>query len=156
MEETMDYHCSIEHRPRQPVLLVRRRTAADQLAQTLGEGFGKIAEYLEQQGHYPVGAPFTVYHNMDMQDLDISIGLPVAEAPEGRDDITVSEIPEGEYASCLHQGPYSEIGPAYDALSRWVTEQGREPSGPAYELYLNDPGELPEDELQTQILFPLK
>jgi effector-binding domain-containing protein len=59
-------------------------------------------------------------------------------------------------ATCLHTGPYNEMEPAYDALKEWVENNGHQATGVVYELYLNDPGETPPQELQTQILFPLK
>ena len=48
------------------------------------------------------------------------------------------------------------VSPAYEALSAWIEENGYEPTGVAYEFYLNDPGEVPPEELMTQISFPLK
>jgi effector-binding domain-containing protein len=46
--------------------------------------------------------------------------------------------------------------PAYEALARWIEENGYEPAGVAYEMYLNDPTETPPGQLQTQIVFALK
>jgi effector-binding domain-containing protein len=37
-----------------------------------------------------------------------------------------------------------------------MEENGYQPTGVAYEVYLNDPDETPPEELQTQIAFPLK
>ena len=52
-------------------------------------------------------------------------------------------------ATCLHVGPYSEVGPAYEA-------HGHVGTGVIYELYLNDPAHIPPEQLQTRIVFPLK
>ncbi len=51
-------------------------------------------------------------------------------------------------------GGYDTVGPAYEALSDFVKEQGYEDTGIAYEYYLNDPNEgvVPE----TEIRYPLK
>jgi len=93
---------------------------------------------------------------MDMQDLDVEIGFSVAKALEGKGDIQTSEIPGGKLGYALHTGRYGDIAPAYDSLTQFVKEQGYEPTGVAYEFYLNDPGETPQEQLQTQIVFPLK
>jgi effector-binding domain-containing protein len=55
----------------------------------------------------------------------------------------------------LLTGRYGDITPAYDALTQFVKEQGYEPTGISYEFYLNDPAETPQEQLQTQIVFPL-
>lgn len=93
---------------------------------------------------------------MDMQNLDVEIGFPVSKKLPGKDDIQAGEIPGGKAATCLYVGPYGEIEPAYNALLEWVKDNGYEASGVAYEMYLNDPQQSPPQELQTQVVFPLK
>ena len=48
------------------------------------------------------------------------------------------------------------MGPTYDAINASIAEQGCEPTGVVYEFYLNGPMEVSPQELQTQIVFPLK
>jgi effector-binding domain-containing protein len=152
----MSYQCEVTKRASQPTLNIRTRTAVEDLPRVLGQAYGSIAQYLGELGEQPAGPPFVAYHNQDMQDLDIEIGFSVARQLPGRGDIQAGEIPGGKVATCLHIGPYSEIGPAYTALSQWMEEQGYEPTGVAYESYLNDPEQTPPEELRTQIAFPLK
>jgi effector-binding domain-containing protein len=135
---------------------VRTRSAVQDLPQLLGKVYGKVAQYLGTQGVQPIGPPYVGYYNMDMQDLDLEIGFPVAQVIQGQGDVQSSEIPEGQYATCLYTGPYSDIGLAYTALTQWVDTQGSETTGVAYELYLNDPAQTAPEELQTQILFLLE
>ena len=152
----MDFQCEIKDQAAQPSLSIRARTSVDGLPQLLGESYGKIAGYLAELGAQPAGAPFAAYYNMDMQDLDVEIGFPVAEPLVGKGDIQANEVPGGKLGFALHTGRYGDIAPAYDALIQFVKEQGYEPTGVAYEFYLNDPGETPQEQLQTQIVFPLK
>ena len=84
----------------------------------------------------------------------MEFGFPVARPLPGQDEIKAGEIPEGRVAACLYTGPYSEMEPAYDALAKWVEDNGYETTGVTYELYLNDPRQTPP--AQTQIIFPLK
>ncbi len=39
---------------------------------------------------------------------------------------------------------------------QWTKEQGYEPAGIFYEYYFNSPAEVPETELLTRIVMPLK
>jgi len=152
----MDFHCEIKEQAAQPTLSIRKRTPIDGLPQLLGESYGKIAGYLAELGTQPDGAPFAAYYNMDMQDLDVEIGFPVTEPVPSKGDIQASQIPGGKLAIALHTGPYSDIGPAYDALTQFAKEQGCEPTGVSYEFYLNDPQETSPQDLKTQIIFLLK
>jgi effector-binding domain-containing protein len=91
---------------------------------------------------------------MDMDDLDVELGFPVARSLPDKGEIEAGEIPAGRVATCLFIGPYSEMEPAYEALFEWMEENGYEGTGVSYELYLNDPREAAP--AQTQIVFPLK
>jgi effector-binding domain-containing protein len=113
-------------------------------------------QYAGQLGVQPSGAPFIAYYNMDMADLDMEIGFPFAQKLAGKDDILGGEIPSGKAASCLHVGPYDQLGAAYEALNKWMQANGYVPTGVVYEFYLNDPQATPPAELQTQLVFPLK
>jgi effector-binding domain-containing protein len=152
----MEYSCEMKEQAPQPTLTIRTRTAVQDLPQVMGESYGAITQYLAVLGEQPAGPPFTAYYNMDMQDLDVEIGFAVAKKLAGSEDIQAGEMLMGKMASCVFTGPYIEMAPAYEALAAWVEKNGYEPTGIAYEFYLNDPGEVPPEELMTQIVFPLK
>lgn len=157
----MAYTCELTKQEHQPTLTVRTRTAVEDLPQVLGRVYGEIGAYLSEMGERPAGPPFAAYYNLDMDDMDVEIGFPVPEplpdkTLDSGDEIKSGEMPEGDLAVCHYVGPYDKISTAYDALSRWVQQQGRKPTGVVYEVYLSDPSEIESDELQTQILFPLK
>ena len=153
----MSYNFEVKEQAAQPVLSIRTRSSVENLPQIIGKSFGEIAGYImgELQEQF-AGPPFTAYYNMDMQDLDVEIGFPVFKKLPDKGDIKASEIPAGKVATYLYTGPYSEMEPAYKALSEWIQQKGYEVTGVAYETYLNDPAQTPPEQLQTQIAFPLK
>ena len=152
----MSYQCEIIEKSDQPVLSLRTRTAVQDLPEVLGRSYGALAAYLAEIGQEPSGAPFVGYYNMDMQDLDIEIGFPVPDVIKGKGELREGQLPGGKMATCLYVGPYKEIEPAYNALTEFMKQEAVIPTGVAYEFYLNDPQTTPEEELETQILFPLK
>lgn len=152
----MTYPCEIKDRAAQPTLAIRMTVSVQELPARLGASYGAIGQYLGMMGQAPVGAPFVAYYNMDMQALDVEIGMPVAKSLPGKDNIQAGEMPAGKYATCIHTGPYDASEPAYTALTQFVMENGYKATGVAYEAYLNDPSNTPPEALMTQILFPLK
>jgi effector-binding domain-containing protein len=60
-------------------------------------------------------------------------------------------------ASTIHNGPFVTIGEAYNAIGKWITDNGYKIVGPCRELYLH----APEDNRQnnpdtvTEIQFPV-
>ena len=93
---------------------------------------------------------------MDMQNLDVELGFPVPKELPGKGEIQGGRIPAGKFATVLHAGPCDRVGPAYEALAKWIAEKGYQVTGVAYEVYLNDPNETKPEDLKTQVMFPLK
>jgi effector-binding domain-containing protein len=152
----MSFKCEIKEMPAQPALAIRTRTSVQNLPQTIGECYGKVMGYLGQMGEQPACAPYVGYYNMDMNDLDVEMGFPVAKALPGKGDIIASQLPGGKMGTCLYTGPYTEMPVAYDALKKLLDEKGLDPTGIVYEVYYNSPAEVRPEELQTLIMFPLK
>ncbi len=151
----MEYQCELKEQAAQPALSVRTHAAVQDLPSLFGKTYGAIMQYLAELGEQPAGMPFTAYYSMDMQNLDVEIGFPVARPLAGKGEIQASEFPGGKLASAMHVGPYDQLGAAYEALGQWVKAQGYEATGVTYELYYSEP-ETPPQEIRTEIIFPLK
>lgn len=147
--------CSLQKRTAQPTLVMRTRTMVEALPVLVGQAMGAAATQLRDHGQRPAGPPFVAYHNEDMSDLDVEVGFPIEAPFEATGAFTIGEIPGGTYAACLHIGPYSDVGSAYETLAEWVDGQGFVPTGVIYEIYLNDPEQTPPEALRTEILYPL-
>ncbi|UJR79826.1 MerR family transcriptional regulator [Sandaracinus amylolyticus] len=77
--------------------------------------------------------------------------IPIEIAVSVDDGIT---MPEVRCAFVRHVGPYSELALAHDALWSWADANGIE-SGAIREIYVNDPDEVAEGDLVTDVLLPL-
>ena len=152
----MKYECKIIEVRDQPVLAIRTITAVENLPAFFGEAYGSIMRYLGELGEQPVGMPFAAYYNLDMKALDVEAGFPVARNLPEKGKIKSSKINAGKFGITLHTGSYDSVGPAYEALTDFVKQKGYEPTGVAYEYYLNDPTEDPSVKPETEIRFPLK
>lgn len=90
-------------------------------------------------------------------DADIEVAIPIT-GPAGLDGAAagVVTLPGGRFASVLHTGAYPGIGKAYERLFGYMNEHRLVPVGPSRELYLNDPAEVPEEDLLTEVQFPVE
>lgn len=148
--------CEVKQKDSQPVLSIRTTSAADNLQPAHADAYARIAEHLQSLGEHPSGPTFTIYYTMDMDKLDIEMGFSVAKELPGKGDIRANTIAAAKVATCIHTGPYTEIGESYNTLSHWLGEQGLEATGISYEFYLNDPLTTAPEDLETRIEFPLK
>jgi AraC family transcriptional regulator len=78
-----------------------------------------------------------------------------SEPPEGLKPFSTSA---GDYAVLTHKGPYANLQQAYRWLyGTWLRESGREVRDePLYEVYVNNPRDVPASELVTEICLPLR
>lgn len=139
----------------QPTLVIRTRAKVGGLQKLIGESYCKLSVYLEELGETLSDVPFVAYHNMDMQDLDVEIGFPVADPLPGKGEIQSGSIPAGLRIFCMYRGAYTQMEPVYQEMQKWMSDHGYEPEGAAYEHYYNDP-EFPESDLLTKIVMPVK
>jgi effector-binding domain-containing protein len=152
----MSYVFQIVETEKQPVLSVKTTTSVGNLPNLVGTVYGSIVNYIVERGQEPLGPAFIGYFNMDMENLIVEIGFPVANEIEGKGDIALSYIPSGKKATAFHKGSYSEIGPLYENLTKWISQKSYEPTGVVYEYYYNSPEAIPESELLTKVEFLLK
>jgi AraC family transcriptional regulator len=84
--------------------------------------------------------------------------LPVANSVAIDAPLVETVLRGGPYAKLSHRGPYADMRGAYRwFLGVWLPASGYEPDdAPIFEAYLNDPREVPQNELRTDIHLPLK
>ncbi len=155
----MDFECAflceLQNLESRPALTIRLKTRVSDIAEVFDQGYSSIAGYLESKGKEPQGPPFVIYYNMEMDNLEVEFGFPVEEGISGEGNIQSTATPSGKAASCLYIGPYEEAEPVYDALIKWIGDNGLEANGVAYEIYLNDPVVTPPEQLKTQVYLLL-
>lgn len=149
----MTYSIDLVNQGATPTLSVRRHSRVDQLPAVLGEAYSEIIHFAGTLGVETLGPAFTIYYNMNMEDLDLEIGFVAKEKIPGNETIQSSEIPAGRYVSAVFAGPYAEMPKMYSEMSTFMIEQGLIPSGTACEFYYNSPMDVPETELRTQVLL---
>lgn len=152
----MSYKCELVVLKAQKTLCIKTRSDVAILPEVIGKTYYALTQYMGKVGVNPSGIPYVGYFNMDMTDLDLEIGWPVAADVPEEGDIKMGVIPAGKYATTLHKGSYSKMKAAYTALMQYMEENKLEGSGIGYEHYVNDPDKTPEDELETKIFFQIK
>ena len=152
----MDRKIELKEQDSQPALYIRVRTSVGELPKIIGVNYMKIAAYLAELGEQPADAPFTAYHNLDMEDLDVEMGFPTSKLLPGKGEIAAREIPQGPVVSCMYQGPYADMEDVYNEMFKWMEDNNYESTGVYYEYYLNSPEEVKESDLLTQLVLPVK
>ena len=145
---------SVELEP-QAALVVRRRVAVSEFGKVLADIYSRVHRHIAQAGQQPAGMPFMRYFSMDGVACDIAAGMPVSEPIPGAGDIEAHVLPGGKALTALHVGPYEEVGGVWSQVMRRAGELGSTARFGGWDVYVNDPGDVPQEELQTRVYLPL-
>lgn len=145
----------IKEIPGQLALTVQRRALMESIPQAMGEAFDALMTHAGASGAQFAGPPFCLYPGEVGEYVDFVVCMPVAPGATAGPGVKLEEVPGGTVASTMHHGPYSTMKTTYGALHEWMAANGRQPAGPPREIYLNDPGSVSEDELLTEIDWPV-
>jgi effector-binding domain-containing protein len=159
-EDVMPYEVSVRELPAQPVAATRATTDLRGIATAISDGVHAVLAELGRRGIEPAGPLQVVYHADQVLDEDtvapIEICFPVAAPLEAAGEVYGTELAGGPAAVTLHRGPYAEIGPAYHTVSGWIADHGHELAGGPREVYLNDPRQVDEGDLLTEVQWPIR
>jgi len=156
--DEMAYSIKTKELQPQPVLVTERRMKQSEIATLLGEMFGRVFQYAQQNGIALAGAPFARYLEMGPGLMTVQAGLPVAAAPaSGGDGVTANTLPGGLTAVALHAGAYDQLRDAHAAVQEWIEAQGLTPAGAPWESYVTDPAEYPDPkDWKTEVYWPVR
>ena len=159
MEDATTHPIAVRELAPTPVLYMARRIDKDRVADVLAELLPAVFQYVMEQGLPMAGPPYVRYMEQSAAFLAVQAGIPLTEPPkppEPERNIEVGELPGGPAVTVIHQGPYESLADGYMALDRWMADNDRSPAGPPWEVYLTDPGEVPDPkDWQTEILWPI-
>ena len=153
MSEASDYEVEIHELAPTHTAVIKKTVAWSEISGALAGIYPEVLSYLHTAGIEPERAPFARYAPRDA-GVEIEAGFMTEATPiQGNGTIEPSRLPGGEAAVCLHVGPYAGVSEAYEAVTAWLKEQGREPAGAPWEVYTSPPDEDPP---VTEVVFPLK
>lgn len=158
--EPMTYDITIQDVAAVPVIFQARKVEREQIGTALAECLPAVFGYVMENGLAPAGHPFVRYNSMSSAYFEIHAGIPLVEAasddPPAESAMSRGKLPAGRVATTIHTGPYEGLAAAYAELDRWIEASEHTSSGPPWEVYLTDPGEVPDPaQWQTQVFFPV-
>jgi len=151
------YEIEVRELQSQPVLAVRVSVPAEAIPTIMGEVFGELFAYVGRVGLIPAGMPYSRYYSFGAEEMDVEVGAPLAAPAVGEGRMVPGELPGGPAAVTWHIGPYETIGAAYEAITAWMPEHGRQPAGAPWEAYWSDPAEVTDPaEYRTEVFWPIR
>jgi len=140
----------------QSALVVKAKCKLAEIGPTLGKCFQKVGAYMKEKGIKFEPPLFALYLKVDNGECELEGGAVVPKGTEGKDDVLAITLPKGKVAFSTHLGPYEGLSDYWMALMKSLADQKKEPAGPGWEVYMNDPGSVKPEEIRTDIYIPVK
>jgi hypothetical protein len=142
--------------PGQPVLLIRRRIARDELPNFLAECFGTLFGHGQRSGLPIAGWPLARYVAMGPGLWTVEAAMPLASASAPVGELQSGSLPAGPTAFAIHVGAYERLPETHAAIERWIEAQGHKVGDAPWESYVTDPAEHPDPaDWRTEVYWPL-
>ncbi|GAB3813316.1 transcriptional regulator [Tessaracoccus terricola] len=154
MTDTTEQSPRIINREAEATAVVRARERMENLPALYDRAYPALAAALAEQG-LSHGAAFGLYGAMNEGAVDIEIGFTTDGVVEPSGDVAPGELPAGEYATITHVGGYDGLGASWEALGRWVKDQGRTAGQTVFEVYTDDPTDADPATLRTDLFWSL-
>ena len=146
----------IRHHPDREVARLSGQTDAVGLVPDSTALIYALLDELREIGAESPAAVFTINELSETEDrITVHACATLTTVPGDLRRADRARLPGGPFACLTHVGPYETLGLAHHALFAWVQEWGHEPLGPVWEFYVNDPVDVPPDDLITDVALPL-
>jgi effector-binding domain-containing protein len=138
----------------------RAEAQLSDMADSIASSFQSLADASVSEQFSISGSPFCIYSSMDMktQRSGYIAAVPTYD-PTPLEAPYVSAIrPACSALKVIHAGPYRHLGNAWSLIMAEAKERKLkiQKSQPPFEKYLNNPAEVDENDLITEIYLPIK
>jgi effector-binding domain-containing protein len=149
-EDAVGYEVRLVVTPARPTAVVARATTWDEFPSVWRRLLDQVYAWLKASDVGHSGHNVMLYKD-DVPNVEVGVEV---DAPfTATSPVVASALPAGEAATTLHCGPYEGLDEAHRAVWKWCAANGRQPSGPRWEIY----GDWHEDsaQLQTEVYYLL-
>jgi AraC family transcriptional regulator len=128
----------------------------------ISEAFARLGALAGPAGLLePKPVMLAIYHDDPEVTPEVELrsdaAIVVAEEAKLPPGLVEQRVPGGRYARTTHIGPYTQVGDAWARfMGQWLPRSGeRLGDGVSYEIYVNNPSEVPAEKLHTDLYLPL-
>lgn len=137
-----------------PYLYVERTAsmAGDDVGQAMHTGFAEVWAFMEKHGVAPAGSGLSAYYDYAEDQVAFRVGFAVARADMAAAEgaVKADVTPAGRVLHFTVTGSYAGLRPAYAEMMTYMEAEGLRYVAPTWEVYMNDPNTVPEDQLVTE------
>ena len=139
---------------------IKNQSRIGDIGKVMPDSFNKLKNFMEQNGLSNECLPFAIYETFDIQKDETRFisAIRVDKAVPVSAPFIQGELTDRDILKVLHTGRYEHLGNAWSTAMAYARSKKikttKSPIG--IEFYLNDPAEVPEKYLLTEVVLPLR
>lgn len=130
------------------------------ISQAMGDAYFRILNFIDERGLEVAGAPMSIMRTYSGAELVFDAAIPVdgqtESAAQGGAGIKLGQTYAGTVIRVKHRGSYRSLAATHRKISAYLAAHGIERNGDAWESYVSDPSNAPEEDLLTYVYYPIK
>ncbi|NQV86963.1 MAG: SRPBCC family protein [Woeseiaceae bacterium] len=130
------------------------------ISDALGKAYFQILTFIDYNGLSDAGAPMSITRRFNGSELVFDAAIPIRgmtdNTPRDSPGVKIVASYAGPVVRVRHIGSYIMLADTHRKISAYLAALGIERNGAAWESYVSDPGNVPEDELLTYVYYPIK
>lgn len=131
-----------------------------EISAAMAATYGLVLGFVSTNGLQLAGQPLAITNYWDERGFGFDAGIPVSGAPTrgaGPDSpVRMGETYGGRVVRAIHVGPYSGLDTTSEKIEAYIVAHSLEKNGRPWDVFVSDPGNVPEDELVTEMYYPVK
>ncbi len=130
------------------------------ISEAMGKAYFQILNFIDENSLSDAGAPLSIARDFSGSELVFDAAIPVrglnAETPRDGPGVRIGQTYGGAVIRVRHIGSYRSLTATHRKISAYLSALGIDRNGAAWESYVSDPGNVPENELLTYVYYPIK
>jgi len=128
----------------------------------IGKALQQLTQSLKEKKVKHAGPAVGLFHDdikaFDPHKAHYEICIPISGKIKGEGEVKSKELAKGAFASITHSGAIEKLPDAYNALLKWMEENGYQIAGSGREVYHKGTGEAggKPQEVIIEVQFPVR
>lgn len=140
----MAYEILTANLPASEAIAIRAQVAMSELQGFFSEAFLELSEVIRAGGAIPVGPAFVRYYAVTQKSADVEAVMTCDKVVPVSGRVKPLHLNAAQAAVVRHVGRYDKMKPAYDAITQWMSNNGKHPIEVPREVYVTTAAEIPD------------
>ncbi len=131
-----------------------------EISAAMGKAYFEILSFIDRHSLRDAGAPLSIVRTFSGARLLFDAAIPVSgvseTTPRDGTSVRLGLTYAGPVIRVKHVGPYRLLATTHRKISAYLAAHGIERNGDAWESYVGDPGNVPEEDLLTYVYYPVR